>query len=351
MSVPGLARFLWSSAGLPHLMLVILPLAALSSLMRYRVPQPYLSWVLPGIGVALSALSLLLFFNRLLLHAGAGRLRLTLQRFERWSLSVGLVVLTASVLAPAWLERPWLFPLLLWSGGGLAAAALVVYATRLTATTLSVSLRSSVRWLELSTRLLVVVFVGYGLLVFANGALDFSPPVEQASQVVAVDGADIELGRFGSVSWADLRSWRAVGVERVFLHEQERRRLWPGEAVLVRVHRGALGIPWVSRVSRDDESHYRQVLGVAPTATGPRKRLIAFYLERQRWEDATAVALGYLRLYPDDHEYLSSVAAQLAAARRPKEALALLEPLAARDPDLEPQVRQLRQDAPAPPRP
>jgi hypothetical protein len=45
------------------------------------------------------------------------------------------------------------------------------------------------------------------------------------------------------------------------------------------------------------------------------------------------------------------VAAQLAAARRPKEALALLEPLAARDPDLEPQVRQLRQDAPAPPRP
>jgi hypothetical protein len=351
MSVPRVSRLLWSSAGLPNLLLVVLPLAALSSLMRYRIPHPYLSGVVPWVGIALSALSLLLFFNRLLVHAGGGRLRATLQRFERWCLSVGLIVLVLSVIAPAWLGRPWLFPLLLWTGGGVAATALVVSAIRLTATTLWASLRSSLWWLERATVLLVVIFVGYGLIAFVNGALDFAASVEQPSQVVALEGVEVELGRFGSVSWADLRSWRARGVERVFLHDQERRRTWPGQAVLVRVHPGALGIAWVSHVSRDDERHYRQVLGVTPTATGPRKRLIAFYMERQRWEDAAAVAHGYLTLYPDDYDYLSGVAAQLAAAQRPKDAMALLEPFAERYPEVEPQLRQLRRGAPGSPKP
>jgi hypothetical protein len=195
-----------------------------------------------------------------------------------------------------------------------------------TVATLSGSLTSSFRWLERATLLLVVVFVGHGAVTLVNGALDSSAPIEAKSQVVAIEGGEVDLGRFVAVSWADLRSWRAEGVERIFLHEPERRRMWPGQAVLVSVHPGALGIPWVSRVTRDDEVYVRQILDVAPTATRPRKHLIAFYLERQRWEDATAAALEYLRRYPDDYAYIVDVAGRLAAARRTTESRALLEP-------------------------
>jgi hypothetical protein len=151
------------------------------------------------------------------------------------------------------------------------------------------------------------------------------------------------------VNWADLRSWRAEGLERVFLHEPERRHMWPGQAVLVSLHPGALGIPWVSRVTRDDEVYFRQLLEVAPTATAPRKQLVTFYLERRRWEAATAVALEYLGRYPDDYGYIGDIAARLAAARRTKETLALLEPfekvLQERPghPEVQQQLHQLRQ--------
>src|SRR5262249_38650717 len=121
------------------------------------------------------------------------------------------------------------------------------------------------------------------------------------------------------------------------------RRTWPGQAVLVSVHRGALGIPWVSRVTRDDEVYLRQLLEVAPTATGPLKHLITFYLERQRWEAATAVALEYLRPYPDDYGCIGDIAARLAAARRTKESIALLEPFVGRIPEVQQQLHQLRQ--------
>jgi hypothetical protein len=332
MSASTAPRLLWSWAGLPNFLLVVLPLAALSIQMRYRIPSSYVSGVLPWIGVALSALSLLLFLNRLMAHSGIGGLRTRAARFERWSFGASLVSLVLAFLAPGWLGSPGLFPILLWGAFGTASAALLVYACRVTATTLSDSLTSSFRWLERATLLLVLVFVGYGAVTLVNGALDFSAPVEAKSQVVAIDGVEVDLGRSVAVSWVDLRSWRAQGLERIFLREAERRRTWPGQAVLVSVHRGALGIPWVSRVTRDDEVYFRQVLEVAPTATGPLKHLITFYLERQRWEAATAVALEYLRRYPDDYGYMGNIAARLGAARRTRESLTLLEPFVGRIP-------------------
>lgn len=334
MSVLSLGRLFWGWVGLPHLLLVVLPLAALSIQMRYRIPNQYLSWVLPWIGVALSALSLLFFLDRVLAHSDGERLRTTLDRFERWSLGASLALFGLSVLGPAWLGSRF-FPILLWSGVAVASAALVVHASRVMARTLSGSLQSSFHWLERATLLLIVAFVGYGAVALVNGALDFSAPTEKKSQVVTIERAEVNLGRFVSVSWADLRSWQAEGLERIFLHEHERPRMWPGQAVLVRIHRGALGIPWVSRVNRDDEIHYRKILESAPTATGPRKHLITFYLERQRWEEATAVALEYLKLYPDDYDYISGVATQLGLARRTKESLALLETFVAGRPSYE----------------
>ena len=328
MNTSTAPRLLWSSAGLPSFLLVVLPLAALSIQTRYRIPSPYVAWVLPWVGVALSALSLLFLLNRLLAHSGVGSLRTLAERFERWSLGASLVSLALGFLAPGWLGSPSLFPILVWGAVGTASAALLVFACRTTLATLSGSVTSSFRWLERVTLLLVVVFVGHGAVTLVNGALDFSAPIEAKSQVVAIEAGEVDLGGFVAVSWADLRSWRAEGVERIFLHDSERRRTWPGQAVLVSVHPGALGIPWVSRVTRDDEVYFRQILEVAPTATAPRKHLIAFYLERQRWADATAVALEYVRRYPDDQGYIVDVAARLAAARQTTESRALLEPFA-----------------------
>ncbi|HXD99329.1 MAG TPA: hypothetical protein VN646_22445 [Candidatus Acidoferrum sp.] len=349
MSASAAPRLLWSWAGLPNVLLVVLPLAALSIQMRYRIPSRYVSGVLPWIGVALSALSLLFFLNRLMAHSGVGGLRTTAERFERWSFGASLVSFVLAFMAPAWLGSPGLFPILLWGAVGTASAALLVYACRVTATALSGSLTSSFRWLERATLLLVLVFVGHGAVTLVNGALDFSAPIEAKAQVVAIEGVEVDLGRFVAVSWADLRSWRAEGIERIFLLERERRRMWPGQAVLVSVHPGALGIPWVSRVIRDDEVYFRQILEVAPTATAPLKHLITFYLERQRWEDATAVAVEYLKRYPDDYGYIGDIAARLAAARRTKETLALLESFEKvieerpSYPEVQQQLHQLRQ--------
>src|SRR5688572_6839378 len=114
MSVLSLGRLFWGWVGLPHLLLVILPLAALSIQMRYRIPSRYLSWVLPWIGVALSALSLLFFLDRLLAHSDGARLRATLDRFERWSLGASLALFGLSILGPAWLGSRF-SPILLWS--------------------------------------------------------------------------------------------------------------------------------------------------------------------------------------------------------------------------------------------
>jgi hypothetical protein len=336
-------RLLWSSAGLPSFLLVVLPLAALSIQMRYRIPSRYLSWALPWIGIALSALSLLLLLNRLMARSSVDSLRIKAERFERWSFGASLVSFVLAFLAPGWLGSPGLFSILLWGAIGTVSAALLVYACRVTVTTLSGSLTSSFRWLERATLLLVLAFVGHGAITLVNGALDFSAPIEAKSQVVAIDSVEVDLGRSVAVSWADLRSWRAAGLERIFLHEPERRRTWPGQAVVVSVHRGALGIPWVSGVTRDDEVYFREILEVAPTATRPLKHLVTFYLERQRWEDATAVALEYLGRYPDDYGYIGDVAARLAAARRTKESLALLEPFVGRYPEVQGQLHQLRQ--------
>jgi hypothetical protein len=318
-------RLLWRWVGLPSLLLVVLPLASLGIHTQYRIPGRYLPAVLPWIGVALSALSLLFLLNRLLARSVGGGLRTTAQRFERWSLGASLVSFVLAFVAPAWVGSPGLFPVLLSAAVGTASAAVLVYGCRVTATALSGSLASSFRWLERATLLLVLVFVGHGAVTLANGALDFSAPTEARAEVVATDGVEVDLGRPIAVRWADLRSWRAKGLERIFLHEPEHRRMWPGQAVLVSVHPGALGIPWVSRVTRDDEVYFRQILEVAPTASAPRKQLIALYLERQRWEDAAVLAREHLERHPDDHGYIADVTARLAAARRTGEVLVLLD--------------------------
>jgi hypothetical protein len=91
---------------------------------------------------------------------------------------------------------------------GTASVALLVYACRVTATALSGALTSSFRWLERATLLLVLVFVGHGAVTLANGALDFSAPIEAKAQVVAIDGVEVDLGRPASVSCGRARpSW------------------------------------------------------------------------------------------------------------------------------------------------
>jgi tetratricopeptide (TPR) repeat protein len=190
--------------------------------------------------------------------------------------------------------------------------------------------------MEHAALLFVGGFVLYGLVLFFNGTLDSSPPMEAASEIVDIGGGEVELWGFLPYSWGSLRSWRREGgTERIFLTRTERSRAWPGQAILVKVRKGYLGIPWVSALERDQEKYARRVLEIAPTAAGPRKNLIRFYLERRRWKEAAAAGQEYLQLYPNDYDFISGVAAALGVARQDAEALSLLEPFVARQPNYE----------------
>lgn len=321
-----LLRQAWAWGTFPHALLVCFSLWAVHIQMTYRVPSAMLFLVLPWIGVALSCLSLLIFINRLILRPHPGLLGAMLRQIERHVLLVGLALITLSALVPVWLAARWLLPLYLWGTLVLAYIVLVTFLARLTAPAPSSPVRRLFDRMERLALGLVGGFVLYSFVLFLNGTLDTSEPVEHKSQILDIRGAEVEIGWLLPYSWADLQSWRrSGGTERVFLTWSERRRTWPGQAVLVQVYKGSLGIPWVKTVARDEEKYYRQVLAVAPTAVEPRKELIHSYLERRLWKEAAAAGQEYLQYYPNDYDFIRGVASALGVARQYDGAIPLLE--------------------------
>jgi len=122
-------------------------------------------------------------------------------------------------------------------------------------------------------------------------------------------------------------------VERLVLAHAETRRVWVGQPVRVRLHAGRLGIPWISAVVHDEMGHARQILQVSPTAFHAMKRLIAGLLERRQLDEALAVTRRYVALYPDDVEQVQFVAGYLQVAGRYREEVELIAPAVERRPD------------------
>jgi tetratricopeptide (TPR) repeat protein len=183
--------------------------------------------------------------------------------------------------------------------------------------------------LEQAATVLVTSFVLLGLVIFLNGALDRSGRLAVRSEVFRIERAEIELDQILSYAWADLRSWRGQGrVERVFLTPTERPELWVGEGVVVTVRPGALGIPWLADISRDDEWHYRRVMQAVPRAAGPRKELMMLLYTNRRWPELAEAIHEYARLYPKDYDYIRTIAYSLLIAGYDEDYFLLLEPFA-----------------------
>ncbi len=254
-----------------YIFLACLCLWALNVQMSYRIPGRFLFLVLPWIGVALSALSLVLLLGHLLKRAPAeDPFRQVFHRIEQWA------------------------------------------------------------------TLLICAFIFYSILLYVNGKWDNSQPTDKTTEILEISGGEINLGWLIPYSWAELRSWEHPDrAERLFLLGEEQRKLWPGQHVVVQVRQGYLGLPWVSKIERDDEKHYLEILQLVPTAAEAWKDLIYFYLDRRRWKEAFRTTQDYLKIYPNDYEFASSVASSFAISRLYVEAVAILEPFVTRRPSYE----------------
>jgi tetratricopeptide (TPR) repeat protein len=324
----ALLRRAWASIVLPHALLGVLTLVAFHAQTTYRVPSLLGVLALPVIGIALGVLSVVILVTRLADRAAgeSGRGHRVLMRLI---VLVALPLAAGSLLVPVGMADRGVRTLLV--SGSLALVYLTVVGgiARLAAPALAGAAGRALRGVEYALALVVAAFALYGLVCYVNGALDRSAPVEVRSQVLQIGRAEAEFYEVLPYAWTDFWSWRADGgVERILLSAAERAALWPGQGVIMEVRSGALGIPWVARVKRDEEWQYRRVLEIAPTAAGPRKALVNLYIGQRRWPEAAAAALDYRRHYPKDFEYLRGVASTLMFMGHDAAAVTLIEPFA-----------------------
>ena len=314
-----------------HFVLCGLSLFAVCVQFLYRVPSPVVAVWLSWGGLVLLGLGLVVLINRILDHPAVDATMLT--PAERWSMFASLALLVATLFAPHGVVSQRLLWLPVWLALMTIALTLLVVTIRLAAPVLGPRARRGLRRLEQVMTFVIGAFILISVLLFMNGYRDASAAVEVPSEVVSIGGGDIEVLGTTLFSWADLRSWRRPGtVERVLLHPVERSLTWVGQPVVVRVRPGALGIPWVEGVLRDREKYYRQVLTIAPNAAGPRRERLLWLVEHQRWEDTVEAAREYVRLYPNDYDFIKGIAASLGVVGRLADIVSLLEPFMARQP-------------------
>jgi tetratricopeptide (TPR) repeat protein len=164
--------------------------------------------------------------------------------------------------------------------------------------------------------LMIRIFVYYSLVLYANGILDRSEPVEQNSQILSISAAEIHLGLPVPYSWVTLRSWEDPNqTKRIFLLPAEKENLWGGEMVLVQTRQGLFGIPWVSEIGRDEEHYAREILKLTPTASDAHRILIYQYLKRKRWDEAIGATRELLKIYPKAYDFVYSVGSELTHNR------------------------------------
>jgi hypothetical protein len=323
-----LLRRAWSSVLFPHALLGILALAAFHAQSTYRIPNLLGVLALPVVGVTLVALSMVILLTRLGDRAArkAGHGHRTLLRLV---VLVALPLAAGSLLVPVGMADRALRMLLVSGSLAIAYLTAVTGVARMAAPSLVGGVGRALRAVEHVLLLIVGAFALYGLVCYVNGAFDRSAPVEVHTQVVHIGRAEAAFHEVLRYAWTDFWSWTpSGGAERMLLSASERATLWPGQGVIMDVRAGALGIPWVTRVRRDEEWQYRRVLEIAPTAAGARKALVDLYIARGRWPEAAAAALEYRRHYPKDYEYLRRVASTLMFVGQDAAAVALVEPFA-----------------------
>jgi hypothetical protein len=255
--------------------------------------------------------------------------------FNRYTATAGLCLVSALVHLRFRSVAGWGYVSL--SGIGVVLA--IIYVAVLAAGLVARDQRDHAHWrglrlVERSAMLFVWLFVVFSGWWFANCVLDRSEPRDRASEIVEIVDADLNIGARVSVSWGALKSWERPGeTVRLPLDFWERDRLWPGLAVLVKVHDGAFGVPWVSRISRDEERYAVTVLQLSPTASTPWRSLITAHLEHHRWDQAARAADEYFIYYPRAYDFATYVGGTLVSVGRFALGIPYLERVVAARPD------------------
>ncbi len=228
----------------------------------------------------------------------------------------------------------FLFVIIPWIGVALSVLSFIFLANHFLVRASSDNVfRQIFRQFELWAIRLIWVFVCYSAFIYANGVLDRSVPLSQPSQVLSISNEKIDVGFRLPYSWANLQSWEQPGqTERVLLRFWEEDQLWAGEDVRIQIRQGYFGLPWVMKIERDEEKYNQQVLKLAPTASQAWKGLWTFYMNHHRWEEVATTAQGYLKIYPNDYAFATTVGGLLIQAGHFNEGNKFLEYVLTRKP-------------------
>lgn len=230
-----------------------------------------------------------------------------------------------------------LVPFLPWIGIGLGVMSAVLFLNYfLLRIPADHSIRRLLRWVDWGASIVVILFVGYSLSLYANAAMIQSAPVPHQSEILSISGGQIDLGVTIPYAWVTLRSWDKPGETRnVLISERERWRFWGGEAVVVHVRDGAFGKPWVMFIEQDEDHYARAVLALTPTAAKPWRDLISGYLAQRQWGEAADNGRKYLEVYPADYSFAHNMGTSLVSARYANDRIFFLKHIIDHQPDYE----------------
>jgi len=190
--------------------------------------------------------------------------------------------------------------------------------------------RATLSRIEWGASLLVILFIGYSLLLYANGALDRSSPVDRPYEIVEMMGEGTDFIPSVFYVWARIRSNQESGRnEGLLLTYNEKEKLWAGESILAQTHEGYFHIPWISNLDRDEEKSSLEGVKIAPAASVIWIRLIYFYMDHRRWKEAVETTYKYLKVYPDDYMMADVVGGNLDVLGQYDDGIPLLEYAAA----------------------
>ena len=346
MTVSGWLRRILRLRVLMAVLLVGLTEYARRAMATYRLPGEWFT-LAAAAALALLVLAGLLVVERLVTATPSRGLRPLAGHADTYVLLLVINLIILSFFSPVFqtaAETPLPNPVVqraLATVGALSAAALrlvfVVGAATLAFVVLLVVLertlghfslfRAGGRLLDrLAATLLVIAFLA-GMALTYNGIFDRSAAVQRRAEIVALGGMELPF-RLGEFGWADVRDRQPPGrTERIVLSpgrdEISLSAARPGQPVIISMHSGWFGVPWVHAITVDHGEHAQRVLITLPTAAGMRKAMIATLWRERRWRELRAQAEAHLREYPHDRDYILTLARELQAHGQTADSTAL----------------------------
>lgn len=173
-------------------------------------------------------------------------------------------------------------------------------------------------------RIIVSIFVLWGLVVYLNAVLDHSEGTEEPGAVAQIHRHASWLGGRARSTVAVIHQ-RDGSAVRLPLHWDEAERVWASAPVLVKKRSGFFGMPWVEAISLDQAVLTERILEVHPQAAGVWAERMIHFAQRFDQENAVAAARQYAALARKGSRAVQTAAGHFLWAHRNEGALALFD--------------------------